>query len=192
MGRAYPIRSVKIEWWAAGTVICLKQGANDLHYGPADATATPQFGLTFLVPACPGCPRNEAVKRVSVTFNNSTTRQRRCLSLLRYLLQVNARFLAFIFLQNTVATRLRYDGTLDCHFSITTMCLLSVDERILKIGIWQSCCLEFDGFLSFGTQQHSTDRSFTASVQEENNGFCLPYLVTDTYIRRLAVIISHV
>jgi len=58
----------------------LKQGANDLHYGPADATATPtiscfikiQIGLTFLVPACPGCPRKEAVKRVSVTFNNST------------------------------------------------------------------------------------------------------------------------
>jgi len=31
----------KTEWWGAGVVICLEQGA-DLHnfYGPADATAT--------------------------------------------------------------------------------------------------------------------------------------------------------
>jgi len=29
----------KPEWWVAGMVICLELGA-DLHYGPADATAT--------------------------------------------------------------------------------------------------------------------------------------------------------
>ena len=29
----------KTEWWGAGLVICLKQGA-DLHMAPADATAT--------------------------------------------------------------------------------------------------------------------------------------------------------
>ena len=27
------------EWWGAGVVVCLERGA-DLHYGPADATAT--------------------------------------------------------------------------------------------------------------------------------------------------------
>jgi len=29
----------KTEWRGAGVVVCLEQGA-DLHYGPADATAT--------------------------------------------------------------------------------------------------------------------------------------------------------
>jgi len=29
----------KTEWWGAGVVICLEQGAR-LAYGPADATAT--------------------------------------------------------------------------------------------------------------------------------------------------------
>ena len=45
-------------------------------YGPADATATSssltslksRIGLTFLVPAYPGCPGKEAVKQVSVCF----------------------------------------------------------------------------------------------------------------------------
>jgi len=57
-------------------IICLEQGANDLHYGPADATATChpivscfvkiQIGFTFLIPAYPGCPGKEAVKGVSI------------------------------------------------------------------------------------------------------------------------------
>ena len=38
-------------------------------YGPANATAAAslksQIGLTFVVPAYPGCPGKEAVKRVS-------------------------------------------------------------------------------------------------------------------------------
>jgi len=50
-------------------LICLERDANDLH-GPADATATPsslaslkkQIGLTFLVPAHPGCPGKVAIK----------------------------------------------------------------------------------------------------------------------------------
>ena len=54
--------------------MCLEQGANDLHNGPADATATPtiscfikiQNGLTFLVPAYPGCPGKETIKWVSL------------------------------------------------------------------------------------------------------------------------------
>jgi len=59
-------------------VICLECGANDLHYGPADATATPSslaslkstlvIGLTLLVPAYPDCPGNEAIKWVSVLY----------------------------------------------------------------------------------------------------------------------------
>jgi len=50
-------------------------------YGPAAATATPsslaslkiQNGLTFLVPAYPGCPGKETVERVSVYSNMSVT-----------------------------------------------------------------------------------------------------------------------
>jgi len=30
----------KTEWWGAGVVICLEQGADLHNYGPADATAT--------------------------------------------------------------------------------------------------------------------------------------------------------
>jgi len=30
----------KTEWWVLGVFICLDRGANDLHNGPADATAT--------------------------------------------------------------------------------------------------------------------------------------------------------
>jgi len=36
-------RPVKIEWRSAGAVVCLQRVANDLHHGPADATATPSF-----------------------------------------------------------------------------------------------------------------------------------------------------
>jgi len=28
-------------------VVCLEQGANDLHYGPADATATPSSPVSL-------------------------------------------------------------------------------------------------------------------------------------------------
>jgi len=37
LGSRKGIRPAKTEWWGAGVVICLEQGAN----GPADATATP-------------------------------------------------------------------------------------------------------------------------------------------------------
>jgi len=59
----------KIEWWGAGMVICL-------GYGPADATAITsslasiQNGLTFLVPAYPGCPGKEAVEWISVCLSD--------------------------------------------------------------------------------------------------------------------------
>ena len=43
-------------------VVCLERGA-DLHYGPADATATHcQIGFTFLVLAHLGSPGQRAVK----------------------------------------------------------------------------------------------------------------------------------
>jgi len=39
LGGRKGIRPVKTEWWVAGVVICLEQGA-DFAYGLADATAT--------------------------------------------------------------------------------------------------------------------------------------------------------
>jgi len=57
-------------------VICLEQGANDLHMGPPDATAILssrlikiQNGFTFLVPADRGCAVKEAIKWVSVCLS---------------------------------------------------------------------------------------------------------------------------
>ena len=35
----FSVVSAYTEWWGAGVVVCLEQGA-DLHYGPAGATAT--------------------------------------------------------------------------------------------------------------------------------------------------------
>jgi len=62
----------KTEWWGAGVVICLEQGA-DLHMAqrmPLPLTIScfskVQFGFTFLVPAHPGSPGQRAVKRVCV------------------------------------------------------------------------------------------------------------------------------
>ena len=56
----------------SGAVCCLEQGANDLHIVqlmPLPSSFIKiQIGLTFLVPAYPGCPGKEAVKRVSVYF----------------------------------------------------------------------------------------------------------------------------
>ena len=62
----------KLEWWGAGVVICLEQGA-DFHMAqliPLPLTVSCfskiQIGFTFLVPAHPGSPRKRAVKRVRV------------------------------------------------------------------------------------------------------------------------------
>ena len=62
----------KTEWWGAGVVICLVQGA-DLHMVqlmPLPLTvscfSTVQIGFTFLVPAHPGSPGKRAVKRACV------------------------------------------------------------------------------------------------------------------------------
>ena len=62
----------KTEWWGAGVVVCLEQGA-DLHMAqlmPPPLTvccfSKIQIGFTFLVPAHPGSPGKSAVKRVCV------------------------------------------------------------------------------------------------------------------------------
>ena len=63
---------VKTEWWGSDVVICLERGA-DLHIAqlmPLPLTVSCfskiPIGLTFLVPAHPGSPRQRAVKRVCV------------------------------------------------------------------------------------------------------------------------------
>jgi len=68
LGVRKSIRSVKIEWWGVGVVICLERGADCLYMGPPDATASKnpviscliqiQTGFTFLVPAYPVCHLN--------------------------------------------------------------------------------------------------------------------------------------
>jgi len=81
MLRFYPPRfsgniSPTTEWWGAGVVVCLVQGA-DLHSAqlmPLPLTVSCfskiHIGFTFLVPAHPGSPRKRAVKRVCVCFPN--------------------------------------------------------------------------------------------------------------------------
>ena len=62
----------KTEWWGAGVVICLNQGA-DLHMAQlmplrlsVSCFSEVQIGFTFLVLAHPGSPGQRAVKRVFV------------------------------------------------------------------------------------------------------------------------------
>jgi len=62
----------KTEWWGAGVVICLEQGA-DLHTAqlmPLPLTVSCftkiQIGFTFLVPAYPGSPGKRAIKWLCV------------------------------------------------------------------------------------------------------------------------------
>ena len=61
---------VKTKWWGAGVVICLEQGANDLHM--VHLMPLPPIiscfikihnGFTFLVLAYPGCAGKQAVKQ---------------------------------------------------------------------------------------------------------------------------------
>jgi len=67
-----PVKNTVVEWWSAGVVVCLEQGA-DLHMAqlmPLPLTVTClskiQIGFTFLVPTHLGSPRKRAVKRVCV------------------------------------------------------------------------------------------------------------------------------
>ena len=64
----------KLEWWGAGMVICLEQGA-DLHVAqlmPLPLTVSCfskiQIGFTFLVPAHLGSPGQRAVKWVCLSL----------------------------------------------------------------------------------------------------------------------------
>jgi len=75
LGGRKGIRPVKIDWWGVGAVICLERGADCLHMVQLMPLhhKTPsslawliwiQSGFTFLVPAYPGRPGKEAVKRL--------------------------------------------------------------------------------------------------------------------------------
>ena len=66
------MRSVKTEWWDAGVVICLEQGA-DLHMAQLMPLPITVFcfskiliGFTVLVPGHPGSPGKRAVKPMCV------------------------------------------------------------------------------------------------------------------------------
>jgi len=70
LGSRKGIQPKKTEWWGAGVVICLEQGA-DLHMAklmPLPLTVSCfskiQIGFTFLAPAHPGSPRKNVVKWV--------------------------------------------------------------------------------------------------------------------------------
>jgi len=69
-GRASSLK--KTEWWGAGVVVCLEQGA-DLHMAQlmpllltVSCSSKIQTGFTFLVPAHPGSPGQGAIKQVCV------------------------------------------------------------------------------------------------------------------------------
>jgi len=62
----------KLQWWGAGVVICLEQGA-DLHMAQlmplpliVSCFSKTQICLTFLVPAYLSSPGKGAIKRVCV------------------------------------------------------------------------------------------------------------------------------
>jgi len=61
----------KVEWWGAGVVSCLQQGADALHMVQLmplppviSCFSKIQIGLTFLVHAYPGCSQKEVIKRI--------------------------------------------------------------------------------------------------------------------------------
>ena len=73
----HPACTKKLEWWGAGVVVCVEQGA-DLHMAqlmPLPLTVSCfskiLIGFTFLVPAHLGSPRHRAVKRVCVCVGNA-------------------------------------------------------------------------------------------------------------------------
>jgi len=85
VGRRKGIRPVQTEWWGAGMVVCLEQGA-DLHMAQLVTLLLTisffseiQIGFTFLVPVHLCSPRKRAVKRVCVRVSVSV-----CLSVTVY------------------------------------------------------------------------------------------------------------
>jgi len=78
LGGRKGIRPVKTEWWGAGMVICLKQGA-DLHMVqlmPLPLTVScfskTQIGFTFLVLSHLGSLGQKAIKRVCYAILKGT------------------------------------------------------------------------------------------------------------------------
>jgi len=81
LGGRKGIHPVKTEWWGAGVVICLEQGA-DLHMAQLMPLPLTVFcfskihnSFTFLVPAHPGSLGQRAVKRVCVLFEIKANNQ---------------------------------------------------------------------------------------------------------------------
>ena len=75
----HPAKCKKTEWWGAGMVICLKQGA-DLHTAqllPLPLTVSCfskiEIGFTFLVLAHPGSPGKGSVKCVCIYIKTFRT-----------------------------------------------------------------------------------------------------------------------
>jgi len=75
LGVGKSIRPVKNDWWGVGVVIsvcsevrglCMRSSGYRWHLIISCFIKT-QIGLTFLVPACPGCHEKENVKRVSMS-----------------------------------------------------------------------------------------------------------------------------
>ena len=71
----------KTEWWVAGVVICLEQGA-DLHMAqlmplPLTVSSKIQIAFTFLVLPDTGSPGQRAVKRVCLCVCIMTLEQLR-------------------------------------------------------------------------------------------------------------------
>jgi len=104
LGGRKGIRPVKNEWWGAGVVVCLEQGA-DLHMAqlmPLPLTVSCfseiQIGFTFLVPAYLDSPRKRAVKRVCVCvlvcvlLAYTFTLVPRCIVLCRYVMYTGSPF----------------------------------------------------------------------------------------------------
>jgi len=80
LGGRKGIRPVKTEWWGAGVVICLEQGA-DLHTAqriPLPLTVSCfskiQIGFTFLVPTHLDSLGKRSVKRACVSVSQLINR----------------------------------------------------------------------------------------------------------------------
>jgi len=76
VGRQEGHPACKKQWWGAGVVVCLEQGA-DLHMAQlmpltVSCFCKIQIGFTFLAPAHPGSPGKRAVKRVCVCAKGPT------------------------------------------------------------------------------------------------------------------------
>ena len=83
----------KTEWWGAGVVVCLEQGAylHMIQLMPLPLTVScfskTQIGFTFLVPAHPGSPGQRAIKRVCVYMDRYLQQKQHTLSFIEMTVQ---------------------------------------------------------------------------------------------------------